>query len=262
MRYSTLRLGLFLLAGLLFAAIASFAADGVKPKDATMSILPAPKTVTINGDLQEWDLSGKIGPVTFDEEVSELYHATFYAMYDKDNFYVAAVVYEQHPPYNTYPYSGRYEWCGDEVNIRMSTRPGAPTTWPRAIAEKATSPELWNGKFWWNHKKNVTKWQGYRGMDLCGKIYTENDLPGYQAAAKLDADGHGYTMEIKMPWAFLNADAPRPKPGDVIALMYEIIIGSDNKIEPVRMFQIFGNCPGNGTAAFIDYNVWGTAIFK
>lgn len=261
MRYSIIGLGVILIASVLFAMSLAFAADETTSTAAVpMSILPAPKTVTIDGDLKEWDKSGKVGPLTFDDEVFDDYHATFYAMYDKDNLYLAAEVVEPHLPYNPYPGKGVGAWDGDGVTIRLSTIPrDAATAWPLKIDDKDTSMELYNGKFWWNHKEQVVYWEGYHGMN--GKVFAKKELP-YEVAVTLANDGHGYTMEMKLPFAVLNPAAPRPKPGDVIALFYSISLGSDSAAEPHRIFQIFGNCIGNGASAFTDYTAWGKAIFK
>lgn len=201
MRY--LNTFIYLVIGLLLVlSVPICAAEAKKDEQPPMSILPAPKTMTIDGDLKEWNLSGKIGPVSFDEEVADEYNITCYAMYDKKNIYLAVKVVESHPPYNTYPYKGRYDWVGDDVNIRMSTRPKDPASWPLQFTDLPKTHELWNGKFWWNHKHKATLWQGYRGMDMCSDVFDKKGLPGFYAATKLAKDGHGYTMEIKMPWAF------------------------------------------------------------
>jgi hypothetical protein len=258
MRYSSIGLGVLMMASLLCGLGVAARAEEAKTDFPPMSILPAPKTVAIDGDLKEWDLCGKVGPVSFDEEFFDEYHATFYAMYDQVNLYLAATVVEPHLPLNAYPNKGVGSWDADSLTIRLSTIPKDPAAWPLKIDNIATSPELWNGDVWWNHKEKAMFWNGMHGMS--GKTYSKKEMAGFDAAVIPAKDGHGYTMELKMPWSVLNATASRPKPGQMIALLFDLNLANGNVAEPKRVFEVYAN--GYGTNAFRDYIGWGRGIFK
>jgi len=225
----------------------------------TQYILPAPKKVVIDGNIKEWDKKGKIGPVTFDEEVMEEYNGTFYLMYDKDFLYLAAVIVQLHPPYNTYPTRGIGSWDGDDVIIRMSSNPELKVPIQMSQEEAKDSKDLFTADFWWNHLKNKTFWHAFYGIEGYKKMIVMEELPGSEAVVKSRADGQGYTMEAKLPWKVINPNF-YPKPGDRIAFTWEISISSDNPAEPKRIFQIFAN--GGGTWAFTTPHMWGVAVFK
>lgn len=222
-----------------------------------MRITPAPKTVKIDGDLAEWANAGKMGPVTFDDEMKDDYHATCYAMYDADNLYLAAVVVETHLPFNPYPNRGVGAWNADDLIIRMSSNPALPVPIQDPCESMAKNADLFTADFWWNHLKKATYWDGYFGM--AGDILTREKLPGVAVAVKGAKDGKGYTIEIKLPWKLINP-AFHPKAGDTIALTYEISIANNNPGEPKRAFQIFVN--GGGSWAFNNPSLWGKAVFQ
>ena len=230
-------------------------ADNAAPAAPPLKIMPAPAPVTIDGDLGEWNLEGKLGPETFDPDVKDDYNATCYAMWDADNLYLAAVIVEPHPPYNTFPVKGVGDWNGDDVIIRMSSNPAR--AWPIAGSPESfqKDPDLFTGSFWWNHLKKRTYWGCYHGMDIA-EVVAEAGA-GTQVAVKPAADGKGYTEEIKLPWKTINPNY-HPRAGDRIAFSWEISVGSANPGEPGRAFQIFLN--GGGSDAFRTPTLWGQAV--
>ncbi len=247
-----------LLLGAAWAALFADEALPAPPKDAPpMRIMPAPKAVAIDGALKDWNTSGKIGPVTFDEEMKDDYNGTFYAMYDADNLYLAATIVEPHLPFNTYPNRGIGAWNGDDLIIRMSSNPALPVPLQGSQESLKKCPDLFTADFWWNHLKKRTYWDGYLGMD--GDHLTTEQMPGITVAVKPAKDGHGYTEEIKVPWKTINP-AFHPKAGDQIALTWEVSLAGANPSEPTRAFQLFAN--GGGSWAFTSPNLWGKAVFK
>jgi len=231
--------------------------DTVKKEELPMVIQPAPTTVTIDGDLHEWKTTGKLGPVTFDEEVKDDYNATFAAMYDRTNLYLAAVIVQPHPPYNTYPNKGIGAWNGDDLIIRMSSNPKLPLPLLGSREDLATNTDLFTVDFWWNHLNKRTYWDGYHGMS--GNLLTTDKLSGIAVAVKTAKNGKGYTIEIKVPWLLINP-VFHPKIGDQLAFTWEVSVANNNPAGPVRAFQIFAN--GGGSWAFTNPGIWGKAVFK
>ena len=133
-------------------------------KDSQMWIVPRTKAIAIDGSLADWNREGQIGPVWFDEDAKDEYNGTFYAMYDRENLYLAAEIVEPHPPYNTFPARGIGDWNGDAVVIRMSSNPALP--FPLTVPDEATSTDLFTASFWWNHLKKEPFFCSYHGM--CG----------------------------------------------------------------------------------------------
>ena len=250
-----------LLSGIL--ALSLLAVGGVRGDDAAptagppMKIMPAPAQVTIDGDLTEWNKDGKLGPATFDPDSIDDFSATCYAMYDANYLYLAAVIVEPHPPYNTYPVKGVGAWNGDAVAIRMSSNPALK--WPLEGSRDTLkdAPDLFTADFWWNEGKKRTYWDAYHGMG--GPRIPDEEWGDTQVAVKLAADGKGYTEEVRVPWKTINLNY-HPQTGDRIAFTWEIEISSANPAEPARVFTIFVN--GGGTWAFTTASMWGQAVFQ
>ena len=232
-------------------------ADDAAPAAPPMKIMPAPAQVTIDGDLGEWNKDGKLGPATFDADSMDDFNATCYAMWDADYLYLAAVIVEPHPPYNTFPVKGVGAWNGDDVIIRMSSNPARK--WPIEGSQETlkNDPELFVADLWWNHVKQRTYWDGCHG--LMGAMISPEVWTGTASAMKPAADGKGYTEEVKIPWKTINPNF-HPKAGDRIAFTWEISIAGANAAEPGRAFQIFLN--GGGSWAFTDAGRWGLAVLQ
>lgn len=227
-------------------------------KTAPEPIVLAPGKVVIDGDLKDWDKSGKVGPAAFDAEAADEYNATFYAMYDKEFLYLAAVVVQTHPPYNTFPLKGVGAWNGDDVIVRMSSNPQIKVPIQMSQEQMAKSPDLFTAEFWWNHLRKEPYWDGYHGISP-DRTLRKEDMPGTDTAVKIKGDGLGYTLEAKVPWKLINPNFSA-KPGDHIAFTWEVSVANNNPAEPKRIFQIFAN--GGGTWAFTNPAMWGEAILK
>ena len=61
--------------------------------------VPAPGHVTIDGKLDDWDLSGQIEMFTI-SETKEVQSAKFAVMYDRENLYLCGVVRDPSPMMN------------------------------------------------------------------------------------------------------------------------------------------------------------------
>ncbi len=219
-------------------------------------IVPAAGKITVDGDLKDWNKSGKVGPVTFDEESIEEYNTTFYAMYDKENLYVAAVIVEPHPPYNTNPLKGVGSWGGDAVCFRMSSDPTFSLPLQGLGIGQKKCDALFTASLWHNHLDKKDYWEGYYSIEASYKV---TDYTGSEVKTLIHTENNGYTLEAKIPWKIINPKF-QPKQGDRIALTWEVSIANMNPSEPKRAFQIFGN--GGGARAFSDPNPWGIAEFK
>jgi len=92
-----------------------------------MVAVPAPRSVAMDGDLKEWDLSGAIA-TAFDEALRPKFSLRLGLMYDADALYIAAQVADDTPLRNHHdpavePNKG---WAGDALQLRLCSDPKAP----------------------------------------------------------------------------------------------------------------------------------------
>ena len=89
-----------------------------------MYVVPAPKKVTIDGKLDDWDLSGQITMYVV-SETSDMQSAKFAMMYDKDALYLSAVVRDPTPMMNRHDpqVDADRAWDADACQFRLTLDP-------------------------------------------------------------------------------------------------------------------------------------------
>ncbi|HEY3325333.1 MAG TPA: sugar-binding protein [Planctomycetota bacterium] len=171
--------------------------------------LPAPGKVTVDGKLDDWDLSGGIFACDNVEEQRENFGVWIHLMYDAQNLYVAAHWADDTPLNNPGQTSGDYGFQADCLQFRIITSPGTP----QALG---------------NH---MTCWKGRDGKDVVlvqigtdfkgGEIKDAKTTHGVQQAFTIDADGKGYVQEMAFPWKVLTKDGQPLKAGDKFTFTVE-----------------------------------------
>ena len=68
----------------------AFSAAATETENQGIRILPAPGKVTVDGDFNDWDLSGGVFVCSDAENLRERFACWFHAMWDKDDLYVLA----------------------------------------------------------------------------------------------------------------------------------------------------------------------------
>src|ERR1043166_6108509 len=114
---------LFLLIPMLCIATGVHADNG-RGRHQKVYAVPTPGKVTIDGKLNDWDLSGQIMICVMDE-TAEMQSARFAMMYDKDALYLSGVVRDPSPLMNRHdpkvePDRG---WDADTCQLYLNTDP-------------------------------------------------------------------------------------------------------------------------------------------
>ena len=221
-----------LLAGLALWAIAfpsgAHANDNGRGRHKQLYAVPAPGKVTIDGKLDDWDLSGQIEMFVIQATRGTM-NAKFAVMYDADAIYLGADVNDPNPMMNmrspdTDPMQG---WNADSCQFRLTTDPkvGYPILDESTFKYKGkgdpteTRDDIVHLTLW--HYTETAEPQ--LAMQL-GMTYREPKnaprglVPQDQFQAKYlkRPDGTGYSFEYRIPWTTLNAKAPL-KAGDIVA---------------------------------------------
>lgn len=194
-------------------------------------VVPRPGEVSIDGKLDDWDLSGQITMFVV-SETKDTQRVEYAMMYDAEAVYVGAKLRDPNPMRNRHDpqredYSRGY-WAADACQLRLGISPEVPFP---------LNTTVWDDKFPDLQRDiiHLTLWYYTDGKQPClrmkygfekgpqGGMYHIPDEyhngivpPGkFQAAYRMGEDGLSYTMEYRIPWETLGADNP-PQGGDLV----------------------------------------------
>jgi hypothetical protein len=220
------------------ACMQALAADaenmiGRQSQNEGILVLPKPGNVTIDGDLNDWDVSGRIW-VFADKDVRGRFSVEASAMWDADNLYYAAKWKDPTPMYSMVDpeFNPNDGWKADSVQLRVSTsdRTSWLTTWHFA-----------------GNKQPVLHVAHWKNLDDSSKGTDEMLLKappggtalgrGAEMAYEMDADGNGYVQEMKIPWRLIYQNAPRAAAGMVLRIGMEFLWGDPTgKVWPIHRY--------------------------
>jgi len=216
--------------------------------------VPLPGKITIDGALDDWDLSGKI-LVCYDlENLRDIYSAEVAMMYDVDHLYVALHYKDQTPMGNTHDplHQASRAWAGDAAQLRFKTDMITHVTAWYYESKKEPGMVLDFGKSMTEAfdggAKKLARTEGWKMND------------GVEMAFKQDADGKGYVQEIKLPWKLITKDK-KYVAGDQFSMGMELYWGeadwpvhryADNVAEGTSSREFF----------WTAINSWGPVILE
>jgi hypothetical protein len=229
-------------------------------------VMRAARAPAVDGDLSDWNLSGRIA--TACEPPYQSYGLEAAMMYDDRFLYVGGHVRDPFPmrsrispeiPREVYGMGG----C---VALRVSTdrRMGWPVHGQHAdvrrgrpAAPEDESDRLCFITLWYYQPARQACLHLRYGMDLHG---TTVNPPGYRGAFKPDADGQGYTFEYALPWELLHASADPPREGDTLGAMW-LAHWSDAQGQTWQGQLIDVANPRERGWNFYNAGTWGRAIY-
>ncbi len=204
--------------GVLFFFLAGMTVRATQTDNHGIHALPVPGKVTIDGKLDDWDLSGQVFMCYDIEALKDIYSARVAAMYDADNLYLAIHWADLNPMCNSHDphYQANKGWAGDCVQFRIKT-------------DRISNVDCW----YYAAKKEPTIQIGY-GRDLTHpsgggvKQLFQTDgwklTEGAEEAFVKDADGKGYVQEIKLPWKLITLNKTY-QAGDSFNMGVELLWG-------------------------------------
>jgi len=211
-------------------------------------VLPKPGEVKIDGDLSDWDWSGRICCFA-DERIRNKYSTETAAMYDADNLYLA-IKWKDPTPMDNFMDSHNPDkaWTKDSVQLRIKTdRVIWLTAWFNA---KEKRPAFYL-EYW---KDNADPNKGLDTLVLSGEPDAIDLGQGAQMAFRVDSDGQGYVQEIKIPWKLLYRNPPHPAPGMSFSLGLEFLWGEHRYTDNFMAGQ-----PLDRAFFFMTPKLWGAA---
>ncbi len=180
---------------------------GERTRNYGLHVVPAAKTVKIDGDLKDWDLSGQYISCKDAPELVDSQSCRVAGMWDEQNLYMSFVFRDSTPLQNHWDPKthGSHSWEGDCVQLRFR------------INKFFCHLNMW----YHTPKKQPAMYVTYqRFMPPGQKAQSMNvDRPanplqaGAEMAFQLAKDGKGYTQEVKIPWSAITRDGKCPGAG-------------------------------------------------
>lgn len=219
-----------------------------------LAVLPTPGAVSIDGDLSDWDWSGRIWCFA-DSNVRSRYSVEAAAMWDTDFLYLAAKWKDPSPMFSAVnPEFNREEgWKSDSWQLRVLTDQISHfTTWYYAEKKMPTM-----------HVTHAPRGSGDPQFIVCKENGTQLGQ-GIEVAYRMDADGKGYAQELRIPWSVLYKSVPAIEAGLVFRLGNEFLWGDPTgKTWPIHRYAD-NMQPGVTSREFYWTNTkaWGNAELK
>lgn len=161
--------------------------------------VPPPGPVTIDGKLNDWDLSGQI-EVYANFRTRNSYSAKVAAMYDRDNLYLAIAWRDPTPMFNMVDstFDIGSGWRSDCVQLRVNTDMVMHLDcWYSTAAQHAVINIAYG---------RLTGGQAADDVDKFNAL-TDALKSGAQEAFLKGEDGKSYTQEMALPWKLVTAQA-------------------------------------------------------
>ncbi len=201
-------------------------------------VLPTPGPVTIDGAVDDWDLSGGTFGCDDVENLRDRGHVWFHLMHDDEALYVLGRFRDQTPLNNPRVKAAGQGWGGDCLQVRMIT----------------------------DRTLHLTAWQDADGLPLIDIYYgifardgKEGEVPdalaaGAKMAFRLHQDGGGYNQEIALPWTLLTRSGKRPEIGQSFRLTWEGRLDRS-----IKVADLYSPSPDR-IFTFRSTRSWGSAV--
>lgn len=208
----------------------TWADDAVgRGRHAQLYAVPAPGPVTIDGRLDEWDLSGQIEMFVY-EATRSTQHAKVALMYDDEALYVSGKVADPTPMMNRHDpqVNPHRAWDADAFQLRIVVDPEAD--YPLHVssydyrgddAPEDTRDEIVHLTLWHYTDDAEAHMHMHVGMTF-RKPHEHWEPRGLVPQEKFDGayrmwdDETGYTFEYRIPWETLGAERALTG-GDIVA---------------------------------------------
>ena len=244
-----------------------------KPSEiSSLDVVAAPGRLAIDGDLSDWDLSGRFEarcPGSF----AESYFVEGSLMYDRQCLYIAARIGDPMPMRNlidpgTDPWSA---WMGGSLQLRLST--DRDFGWPLKVMRPSyrhgpdkpipqdTSHSIVHLTLWYFQPREQPCLELRYGMNLDRGVVNP---PGWQGAFRKAPDGKSYTLECAIPWTLLGAGADPPRTGDELGLCWTVNWSdASGKRWKGQLIEIKNPAYSvRGQQTFIFGETWGKAVYR
>ncbi len=193
-------------------------ARGAGTDNHVLQAVPAPAKVTIDGNLEEWDQSGRILVCSDVEHAAGQFSGWVSMMYDAEALYVGVDWADPTPMVNDYnpdfDIDRRKCFHSDSLQLHFRT-------------DQARKVIGWY--YGREHRPGVIALNGWNPWGDKPIVYIDGlkEL-GITEAFKLKPDGKGYTQEMRIPWTAIVKSGKAYKAGESFDCMLDLVWGPDS----------------------------------
>jgi hypothetical protein len=222
-------------------------------------IVPTPGTITIDGDLKDWDLSGAV-EMCIDEASRSTVNLTCAYMYDQGAFYVGGHVKDPSPMINQHDFASDMSltWDADCLQLRLLSNPAIKS---KASLQSGGRMSAEDQKYvchldlWYSTRDQKPAFMIRYTLGFSGMLLNPPEVHGVY---KKDPDGKGYNFEYRIPWKILRLDKPW-KDGDAVQTQVEMNWG-DPKGEKAIAHLTDVRVKDSGDLGYMGPSSWGLGI--
>lgn len=241
------------------AIVASIGGAAVARENfSTVEIPPAPEGLKVDGDLADWDPNTFV-ETFYDRSLYPNFSLRIALLQDARGLCIGAHVVDATPMVNaTDPAVNPKEgWMGDCLQVRLISDPKAPNPYVGKPGGKEANEAICHLTIWYCTARQEAAISHEYGMDFHGLTTDVGDDSG--CVFRKDADGKGYTLEARIPWARLHVAGGRGlRAGDSIPLTVQPLWGNAAGTGNAITFSEFTARSGVG---YQDPATWGRATF-
>jgi DNA-binding beta-propeller fold protein YncE len=210
---------------LIFALYVVLTAPAIEPRRGLhkrLFVVPTPGKVTIDGKLDDWDLSGRVMSYISDQ-TRERKNGKMAMMYDDEALYVSAQITDPSPMMNRHDPEANPDkvWNADSVQVRIviDREEGYPVSFTKFDKSKSGQNDIQHLLLWYYTVCKEPGLQLRKDMDY--KVPEQWRPDGLVSPEGFDAvyrrtGESSYVFEYRIPWSTLDADNP-PRAGDIVS---------------------------------------------
>jgi len=264
-----------LLALMLACATAATAlgSDSGRGRHKQFYVVPAPGAVTIDGRLDDWDLSGQIEMFVI-EATRSAQSAKLAAMYDGEALYLSGEIADPTPMMNRHDprVDPGKAWDADAVQFRLTLDAAAgfpvrETTfdYKGKDAKQDTRDDIVHLLLWQYTDEAKPYLQMQKGMTYRpgrAEWLPDGLVPpdAFTAAYRKRDDSRGHTFEYRIPWSTLGARRPL-RGGDIVAGTVNVTWSTPDGLAHNRVSGAAYDIMGEPGFSFQNTACWGKVIF-
>lgn len=229
--------------------------------------VPTPGKVTIDGKLDDWDLSGQIFMYVV-SETSEMLSARCALMYDAEALYISGVVRDPSPMMNRHDPNVDPDraWDADVCQIFLSLDPALGYPIHKSSFNKDESDKMCTLMLWYYTDRKEPNLVAMRAMTFSKPLRPDLSANGviprdkFQAAYAKADDGRGYTFEYRIPWATFGVKPV--KAGDILAGSICVFWGTPDGLKTAGGGAWCYDVMAGPGFVYQSSSVWGKIIFS